>query len=67
MRPKGLKAATTSASHSVGGVCRLSYCVEGDLPAQKWRSEKAGVGGSIPSLATISFSNLANQPEISHL
>ena len=25
--------------------------------------EKAGVGGSTPSLATISFSDLANQPE----
>ena len=29
--------------------------------------EKAGVGGSTPSLATISFSDLADQPEISHL
>jgi hypothetical protein len=29
--------------------------------------EKAGVGGSTPSLATISFHDLANQPEISHL
>ena len=29
--------------------------------------EKAGVGGATPSLATISFSNLATQPEISHL
>jgi hypothetical protein len=29
--------------------------------------EKAGVGGSTPSLATISFSNLAAPPEISHL
>jgi hypothetical protein len=29
--------------------------------------EKAGVGGSTPSLATISFNGLANQPEISHL
>ena len=30
-------------------------------------SEKAGVGGSTPSLATISFNGLADQPEISHL
>jgi hypothetical protein len=29
--------------------------------------EKAGVGGSTPSLATIFFSDLADQPEISHL
>jgi hypothetical protein len=29
--------------------------------------EKAGVGGSTPSLATIIFNGLANQPEISHL
>jgi hypothetical protein len=29
--------------------------------------EKAGVGGSTPSLATISFNGLADQPEISHL
>jgi hypothetical protein len=29
--------------------------------------EKAGVGGSTPSLATILFNGLANQPEISHL
>jgi len=29
--------------------------------------EKAGVGGSTPSLATISFIDLADQPEISHL
>ena len=29
--------------------------------------EKAGVGGSTPSLATISFKGLADQPEISHL
>jgi hypothetical protein len=29
--------------------------------------EKAGVGGSTPSLATIIISDLANQPEISHL
>jgi hypothetical protein len=31
------------------------------------RAEKAGVGASTPSLATISFNGLANQPEISHL
>jgi hypothetical protein len=31
------------------------------------RTEKAGVGGSTPSLATIFFNGLANQPEISHL
>jgi len=29
--------------------------------------EKAGVGGSTPSLATIIFDGLGNQPEISHL
>jgi hypothetical protein len=29
--------------------------------------EKAGVGGSTPSLATILFNGLANRPEISHL
>jgi hypothetical protein len=29
--------------------------------------EKARVGGSTPSLATISFSNLAAQAKISHL
>ena len=29
--------------------------------------EKAGVGGSSPSLATIIFNGLADQPEISHL
>ena len=29
--------------------------------------EKAGVGGSTPSLATILFNGLADQPEISHL
>jgi hypothetical protein len=29
--------------------------------------EKAGVGGSIPSLATIFCNRLAGQPEISHL
>jgi hypothetical protein len=29
--------------------------------------EKAGVGGSTPSLATTSFRDLATQPEISHL
>jgi hypothetical protein len=29
--------------------------------------EKAGVGGSTPSLATIIFNHLADQPEISHL
>jgi hypothetical protein len=29
--------------------------------------EKAGVGGSTPSLATIIFNHLANQPKISHL
>jgi hypothetical protein len=29
--------------------------------------EKAGVGGSTPSLATIFFNALADQPEISHL
>jgi hypothetical protein len=29
--------------------------------------EKAGVGGSIPSLATISFNGLAARAEISHL
>ena len=30
-------------------------------------SEKAGVGGSTPSLATILINGLADQPEISHL
>jgi len=30
-------------------------------------AEKAGVGGSTPSLATISFGDLASRPEISHL
>jgi hypothetical protein len=29
--------------------------------------EKAGVGGSTPSLATIFISDLATQPKISHL
>jgi len=29
--------------------------------------EKAGVGGSTPSLATIFISDLADRPEISHL
>jgi hypothetical protein len=29
--------------------------------------EKAGVGGSTPSLATIIFNHLANRTEISHL
>jgi len=29
--------------------------------------EKAGVGGSTPSLATTFFNRLADQPEISHL
>jgi len=29
--------------------------------------EKAGVGGSTPSLATISFNGLAARPEILHL
>ena len=29
--------------------------------------EKAGVGGSTPSLATMFFNGLADQPEISHL
>jgi hypothetical protein len=29
--------------------------------------EKAGVGGSTPSLATIIINDLENQPEISHL
>jgi hypothetical protein len=29
--------------------------------------EKAGVGGSTPSLASISLNGLADQPEISHL
>jgi len=29
--------------------------------------EKAGVGGSTPSLATIIFNGLANRSEISHL
>jgi hypothetical protein len=29
--------------------------------------EKAGVGGLTPSLATIFFNGLADQPEISHL
>jgi hypothetical protein len=29
--------------------------------------EKAGVGGSTPSLATMFFSDLEDQPEISHL
>jgi hypothetical protein len=34
---------------------------------QNHGSEKAGVGGSTPSLATISFNGLADQPKISHL
>jgi hypothetical protein len=34
---------------------------------EKTSSEKAGVGGSTPSLATIIFNGLAAQPEISHL
>jgi hypothetical protein len=29
--------------------------------------QKAGVGGSTPSLATMFFSDLADRPEISHL
>ena len=29
--------------------------------------EKAGVGGSTPSLATIIINDLADQPKISHL
>ena len=29
--------------------------------------EKAGVGGSTPSLATTSFNGLGEQPEVSHL
>jgi hypothetical protein len=29
--------------------------------------EKAGVGGSTPSLATMFFNGLADQPKISHL
>jgi hypothetical protein len=33
----------------------------------KLSSEKAGVGGSTPSLATIIFNGLANPPQISHL
>jgi hypothetical protein len=37
------------------------------LGSGDYSPEKAGVGGSTPSLATISFSGLANQPEISHL
>jgi hypothetical protein len=31
------------------------------------RLKRHGVGGSTPSLATISFNGLADQPEISHL
>jgi hypothetical protein len=34
---------------------------------EKMSSEKAGVGGSTPSLATIIFNGLADQPKISHL
>src|SRR5277367_3014284 len=37
------------------------------LVAVDYSPEKAGVGGSIPSLATISCSHLANQPKTSHL
>ena len=37
------------------------------LGSGDYSPEKAGVGGSTPSLATISFNGLANRPEISHL
>jgi hypothetical protein len=40
---------------------------ESRLGAIEASPEKAGVGGSTPSLATMFISDLADQPEISHL
>jgi len=37
------------------------------LGSGDYSPEKAGVGGSTPSLATIIMNDLANRPEISHL
>jgi hypothetical protein len=46
----------------------LSYTLQNQqIALGDYSPEKAGVGGSTPSLATISFSDFAAQPEISHL
>ena len=56
---------------------RLDCLQSGVLPGRHWNGqvaqvverspEKAGVGGSTPSLATIFINHLADQPKISHL
>ena len=61
--------AKTAASRFVDSALRTDMPAGSGQVAQvvERSPEKAGVGGSTPSLATIIFNDLANQPEISHL
>ena len=69
----GFPSAAVFAAHSKDDlhVLRRTYAAVRDLQVVECigqlHSEKAGVGGSTPSLATTSFNYLANQPKISHL
>jgi len=74
--PMKIRAKETSPVVHTCGVSvleelRRTTAVLGGLKSvestQNHGSEKAGVGGSTPSLATISFNGLADQPKISHL
>jgi hypothetical protein len=66
-------AATHNATHNKDHlhVLRRTCAAVRDLQVVECirypHSEKAGGGGSTPSLATITINDLANQPKISHL
>ena len=63
--PPSLRRVTNRSSQEPAGA---SAPGSGQVAQVVERSpEKAGVGGSTPSLATISLNGLAAQPEISHL
>jgi hypothetical protein len=51
----------------LGPFCKVKLLKNNVDKAVVRSPEKAGGGGSTPSLATISFNGLADQPEISHL
>jgi hypothetical protein len=52
---------------NISRVSRSEVLVVQSVTVIEYSPEKAGVGGSTPSLATIIFNGLADQPEISHL
>jgi hypothetical protein len=67
-RSVGTPATISVKRTMLGARARLAGFECGQVAQVVERSpEKAGVGGSTPSLATISFNGLANQPKISHL